>query len=114
MLLCTQSNTRRVSMITKKHGLKKHDLEMMYTERFAKIRKEYGFRQDVFTGGQFTSSTVCEYSKGRRGMSVDKFVALLRLAKFPNKFIREHITEILKAYFAEVLVDLDLIKSPQK
>lgn len=101
-------------MITKKHGLKKHDLEMMYTERFTKIIKEYDFKQEFFAmDGKFTSSTISEYANKRRGMSVDKFVALLRIVKFPNKFIREHITDVLKAYYAELVVDLVLLK-PKK
>lgn len=127
MLLCTQSNTRRTAMATAEHDLnendlkendlKEHDLKMKLTERFSDILKSHGLEQEFFArgrGGPLASSAISEYAKKRRGMSIDNFVVLLRHAKFNNKFIRDHITDILKAYYAEVIQDLDLIRSPRK
>lgn len=94
-----------------------HDLKMKFTERFADILKKHGIEQEFFArgrGGQFTSSAISEYANKRRGMSIDNFVILLRHAQFNNKFIRDHITDILKAYYAEVVQDLELIRSPRK
>lgn len=95
----------------------KHDLKIRLTERFADILKRHGLEQEFFArsrGGPFTSSTISEYAKKRRGMSIDNFVTLLRHGRFNNKFIRDHITDVLKAYYAEVVQDLDLIKNPRK
>lgn len=92
----------------------KYDLKMRFTERFVKILKAHDFKQEFFAmDGKFTSSTISEYANKRRGMSVDKFVILLRIVKFPNKFIREQITEVLQEYYAEVVQGLVLLK-PKK
>lgn len=87
-----------------------YDLKIRFSKKFGEILKEYKFRQDLFTGAQFASSTICEYANGRRGMHVDSFVALLRLAKFNNKFIRDQVTDVLKTYYSDVVQDFKLIK----
>ena len=94
-----------------------HDLKMKLTERFSDILKSHGLEQEFFArsrGGPFTSSAISAYAKRRRGMSIDNFVTLLRHGRFNNKFIRDHITDVLKAYYAEVVQDFDLIRGPRK